>query len=219
MSEAGRSESATFLFTDIEGSTRLLDRLGEAYDDVFAEHCQLLRDAFAGEAGREVGTSGDSFFVIFDRPAGAVAAAAAAQRAISEHDWPDGVELRVRMGIHSGEARRSGEGYVGLDVHRAARIADAAHGGQILLSEATRALVPHTRVRALGEHRLKDLPEPQALYQLVVEGAPDRVPAAALARRSRAGASRAVDAARRPRRARWPRSASCSPPRRSAASP
>ena len=176
MSEAGRSESATFLFTDIEGSTRLLDRLGEAYDDVFADHCKLLRDAFAGEAGREVGTSGDSFFVVFERPAGAVAAAATAQRAITEHDWPEGVELRVRMGIHSGVARRSGEGYVGLDVHRAARIADAAHGGQILLSEATRALVPHTRVRALGEHRLKDLPEPQPLYQLVVEGASAEFP-------------------------------------------
>ena len=176
MSEAGRSERATFLFTDIEGSTRLLDRLGEGYDEVFEAHCKLLREAFAGEAGREVGTSGDSFFVVFEQPAGAVAAAAAAQRAISEHAWPEGVDLRVRMGIHSGEARRAGEGYVGLDVHRAARIADAAHGGQILLSESTRSLVPQTLVRALGRHRLKDLPEPQALYQLVVEGAPTEFP-------------------------------------------
>jgi predicted ATPase/class 3 adenylate cyclase len=176
VSEAGRSESATFLFTDIEGSTRLLDRLGEGYDEVFETHCMLLREAFAGEAGREVGTSGDSFFVVFERPAGAVAAAAAAQRALSEHRWPEGVDLRVRMGIHSGVARRSGEGYVGLDVHRAARIADAAHGGQILLSETTRALVPHTRVRSLGEHRLKDLPEPQPLFQLVVEGASAEFP-------------------------------------------
>ena len=176
MAEAGRSESATFLFTDIEGSTRLLDRLGEGYDHVFEEHCRLLRDAFAHEAGREVGTSGDSFFVVFERPAGAVAAAAAAQRALSEHEWPEGVDLRVRMGIHSGQARRSGESYVGLDVHRAARIADAAHGGQILLSEATRELVPQTRVRALGEHRLKDLPEPESLYQLVVDEAPAEFP-------------------------------------------
>jgi predicted ATPase/class 3 adenylate cyclase len=169
VAEAGRSESATFLFTDIEGSTRLLDRLGERYDDVFAAHCQLLRDAFAGEAGREIGTSGDSFFVVFERPAGAVAAAAAAQRALSEHEWPEGVDVRVRMGIHSGYARRSGDTYVGLDVHRAARIADAAHGGQILLSEATRSLVPGTRVRSLGEHRLKDLPEPECLYQLLLD--------------------------------------------------
>jgi predicted ATPase/class 3 adenylate cyclase len=176
VTEAGRSESGTFLFTDIEGSTRLLDRLGEAYDEVFATHCRILRDAFAGEAGREAGSSGDSFFVSFERPAGAVAAAAAAQRALAAHSWPEGAEVRVRMGIHSGEARRAGETYVGLDVHRAARICDAAHGGQILLSEATRALVPHTRVRELGRHRLKDLPEPQALYQLVVEGAPVEFP-------------------------------------------
>ena len=169
MAEVGRSESATFLFTDIEGSTRLLDRLGEGYDEVFATHCRLLRDAFAGEAGREIGTSGDSFFVVFDGPTGAIAAAAAAQRALTEYEWPEGVDLRVRMGIHSGQARRSGGSYVGLDVHRAARIADAAHGGQILLSESTRSLVPQTRVRALGEHRLKDLPEPESLYQLVVD--------------------------------------------------
>ena len=169
MAEVGRSESATFLFTDIEGSTRLLDRLGEGYDEVFAAHCRLLRDAFAGEAGREIGTSGDSFFVVFDGPTGAIAAAAAAQRALTEYEWPEGVDLRVRMGIHSGQARRSGGSYVGLDVHRAARIADAAHGGQILLSESTRSLVPQTRVRALGEHRLKDLPEPESLYQLVVD--------------------------------------------------
>ena len=169
MAEVGRSESATFLFTDIEGSTRLLDRLGEGYDEVFATHCRLLRDAFAGEAGREIGTSGDSFFVVFDGPTGAIAAAAAAQRALTEYEWPEGVDLRVRVGIHSGQARRSGGSYVGLDVHRAARIADAAHGGQILLSESTRSLVPQTRVRALGEHRLKDLPEPESLYQLVVD--------------------------------------------------
>ena len=176
MSEPGRSESATFLFTDIEGSTRLLDRLGAGYDDVFAKHCRLLRDAFAAEAGRVAGTSGDSFFVVFERPAGAVAAAAAAQRALKSYQWPEGVDVRVRMGIHSGEARRSGEGYVGLDVHRAARICDAAHGGQILLSEATRSLVAHTPVRHLGEHRLKDIPEAQELYQLVPDDIPDEFP-------------------------------------------
>jgi predicted ATPase/class 3 adenylate cyclase len=176
VSEPGRSESATFLFTDIEGSTRLLDRLGAGYDDVFAVHCRLLRDAFAAEAGRVAGTSGDSFFVVFERPAGAVAAAAAAQRALRSYQWPKGVDVRVRMGIHSGVARRSGEGYVGLDVHRAARICDAAHGGQILLSEATRSLVEHTHVRHLGEHRLKDIPEAQELYQLVSDGIPAEFP-------------------------------------------
>jgi class 3 adenylate cyclase len=176
VSEPGRSESATLLFTDIEGSTRLLDCLGAGYDDVFAEHCRLLRDAFAAEAGRVAGTSGDSFFVVFERPAGAVAAAAAAQRALRSYQWPERVDVRVRMGIHSGEARRSGEGYVGLDVHRAARICDAAHGGQILLSEATRSLVPHTGVRHVGEHRLKDIPEAQQLYQLVPDGILDEFP-------------------------------------------
>jgi predicted ATPase/class 3 adenylate cyclase len=176
VAEAGRSESATFLFTDIEGSTRLLDRLGERYDELFEAHCRLLREAFAGEAGREIGTSGDSFFVVFERPAGALAAASAAQRALAAYRWPEGVEVRVRMGIHSGEARRAGDGYVGLDVHRAARICDAAHGGQILLSQATRAQVPQTRVRDLGEHRLKDLPERQALYQLVVQDGPAEFP-------------------------------------------
>ena len=181
MAEVGRSESATFLFTDIEGSTRLLDRLGEGYDEVFAAHCRLLRDAFTGEAGREIGTSGDSFFVVFDGPTGAIAAAAAAQRALTEYEWPEGVDLRVRIGIHSGQARRSGGSYVGLDVHRAARIADAAHGGQILLSESTRSLVPQTRVRALGEHRLKDLPEPESLYQLVVDDTAEFPPPRSLA--------------------------------------
>ena len=136
---------------------------------------------------------------------------------MTEHDWPEGVELRVRMGIHSGVASRSGEGYVGLDVHRAARIADAAHGGQILLSEATRALVPQTRVRALGEHRLKDLPEPQSLYQLVVEGASAEFPPP----RSLEGAGLALPAPPTPivgrASARWPSCASCSPSRTCAA--
>jgi predicted ATPase/class 3 adenylate cyclase len=177
VAEAGRSERATFLFTDIEGSTRLLDRLGERYDAVFADHSRLLRRVFADYAGREIGTSGDSFFVAFEQPAAAVSAAATAQRSLAAHDWPDDVDLRVRMGLHTGEARVSGDAYVGLDVHRAARICDAAHGGQTLLSGVTRALVPQTRVRDLGEHMLKDLPEPQPLYQLVVEGVPVEFPA------------------------------------------
>ena len=177
VAEVVRSERATFLFTDIEGSTRLLDRLGEGYDAVFADHARLLREAFAVQGGRVIGTSGDSFFVAFEEPGGAVSAAAAAQRALSAHPWPAGGEVRVRMGIHTGEARVSGDTYVGLDVHRAARISDAAHGGQTLLSSATRLLVPQTRVRDLGEHRLKDWPEPQSLYQLVVEGVPIEFPA------------------------------------------
>ena len=130
----------TMLFSDIEGSTALLRRLGDRYADALSAQRALLRAAFADCGGQEMGTEGDSFFVVFGSAADAVRCCVAAQRALSSHDWPGGIPVRVRMGLHSGEPVRHEDGYVGLDVHRAARIAAVAHGGQVVLSEATRQL-------------------------------------------------------------------------------
>jgi predicted ATPase len=152
--------TVTFLFTDVEGSTRLLQELGNKYPDVLAEHRRALREAFARHGGVEVDTQGDAFFVAFATATDALAAASAAREALA--DGP----IRVRMGLHTGEPTRTDEGYVGIDVHRAARIAAAGHGGQILLSQATRDLVGADRLRDLGLHRLKDLAAPERLYQL-----------------------------------------------------
>lgn len=153
--------TVTFLFTDVEGSTRLLQEHGAAYADLLAEHRRVLREAFAAHTGVEVDTQGDAFFVAFSRAADAVATADEARRALA------GGPIRVRMGIHTGEPVVSDEGYVGMDVHRAARIAAAAHGGQIVLSETTqRLLEPGVPVQDLGEHRLKDLVRAERLYQL-----------------------------------------------------
>ena len=151
--------TVTFLFTDIEGSTRLLREIGDDYADVLAEHHRVLRDAWRRHEGVEVDTQGDAFFVAFGRASDAVAAAADAQRALA--DGP----VRVRMGLHTGEPLRADEGYVGFDVHRAARIAAAGHGGQVLLSQATVDLTG-ADVRDLGLHRLKDLSAPERLFQL-----------------------------------------------------
>ena len=135
------SGTVTFLFTDIEGSTRLLKALGPDYDAVLTDHERILREAFAAARGRVVDTQGDSFFAVFARAGDAIAAATTAQLALARHAWPDGTEVRVRMGLHSGEPRATGERYIGFGVHRAARIGSAAHGGQILLSNVTRELV------------------------------------------------------------------------------
>jgi len=174
--------TVTLLFTDIEGSTRLLERLGDRYLEVLGEHRRLLRAAFARFDGREVGTEGDSFFVAFARASDAVAAAAQGQRALAVHRWPDRVVLRVRMGIHTGEPSVNADGYGGLAVHRAARICAAGHGGQVLCSQATRELLgaelpAGVGLRDLGEHRLKDLSHPQRLWQLIIPGLPDAFPA------------------------------------------
>jgi YVTN family beta-propeller protein len=167
--------TVTFLFSDIEGSTRLLQRLGGLYGQALAEHQRLLREAFDAHGGHEIDTQGDSFFVAFRRAKDAVAAAVDGQRALAEYEWPDGAELRVRMGIHTGEPT-DGEGrYVGLGVHRAARIGAAAVGGQVLVSESTRALLrddplPDITLRDLGSHRLKDIDEPERLFELDAAG-------------------------------------------------
>jgi class 3 adenylate cyclase len=152
--------TVTFLFTDVEGSTRLLREVGDDYADMLAEHRRVLREAFARHGGVEVGTEGDAFFVAFPKATDALAAASAAREALA--DGP----IRVRIGLHTGEPMTTAEGYVGIDVHRAARIAAAGHGGQILLSQATRDLVGADRLYDLGLHRLKDLTEPERLYQL-----------------------------------------------------
>jgi len=173
--------TVTFLFTDIEGSTRTLDRLGEDYPRVLEEHQRLLRDAFAARGGVEVSTEGDAFFVVFPSAPHAVAAAIEAQRALAAHQWPEAGEIRVRMGLHTGEAVFGADNYVGVDVHRAARIASTGHGGQVVVSASTEALVRPTSpegitFRDLGDHRLKDLPRPERLFQVVAEGLPADFP-------------------------------------------
>ena len=167
--------TVTFLFTDIEGSTKLLKQLGERYDDALADHQRILRERFAAHRGREIDTQGDSFFVAFARAGDAVAAAIDGQRALSSHGWPEAAQLRVRMGLHSGEPRARGERYVGFGVHRAARVGAVGHGGQILLTNATRELVadelpPQTQLRDLGSYRLKDVDRPEQLFQVEAEG-------------------------------------------------
>jgi ABC-type transport system substrate-binding protein/class 3 adenylate cyclase len=167
--------TVTFLFTDIEGSTRLLKQLRERYGEALEEHQRILRETFTAHDGREIDTQGDSFFVAFRRAKDAVAAAVDGQRRLAGHEWPEGAELRVRMGLHTGEPAAAGERYVGLGVHRAARISAAGHGGQVLVSQATRELLrddplPEVSLRDLGEHQLKDLDEPERLFQLVAPG-------------------------------------------------
>jgi predicted ATPase/class 3 adenylate cyclase len=170
------SGTLTFLFSDIEGSTRLLDTLGSAaYTKVLERHAEIMRAALGAHGGREENIEGDSFFVIFDSAIEAVMAAVEAQRALAAESWPPGVEVNVRMGLHAGEASGSAAGLVGLDINRAARIAAAAHGGQVVVSDAVRSLVigdlgGGISLHGLGNHRLKDLREPQPLCQVVADG-------------------------------------------------
>jgi class 3 adenylate cyclase len=165
------SGTITLLFSDIEGSTRLLRRLGPAYEALLTEHRSLLRAAFTEAGGEEVETRGDSFLVAFQSAHEAVKGAVAAQRSLAAHPWPDGAEARVRMGMHTGEPVLAAEGYIGLDVHRAARIGETANGGQVLVSESTRALIGDEVVlRDLGEYRLAGLERPERLYQVVASG-------------------------------------------------
>ena len=155
------SGTVTFLFTDIEGSTLLLRELGEAYLPAFAEHRRILRETFAHHRGVEVSTGGDAFFVVFRSAVEAVAAASEAQASL----WPG--PIRVRMGLHTGEPYISEGDYVGLDVHKAARIAASGHGGQVVLSAETQVLLgDDVPLLDLGEHPLKDFDDPVQLFQL-----------------------------------------------------
>ncbi|MGE5273127.1 MAG: adenylate/guanylate cyclase domain-containing protein [Verrucomicrobiota bacterium] len=172
--------TVTFLFTDVEGSTKLLHELGDDYASVVTDHRRILRETFGGAGGREVDTQGDAFFYSFQRARDAVTAAVEGQRALAAHEWPHGARVRVRMGLHTGEPAVGDEGYIGLDVVRAARICSAGHGRQVLLSETTRALVggdlpEGVSVRDLGEQKLKDVPA-EHLYQLHFDGSPEYFP-------------------------------------------
>jgi len=176
------SGTVTFLFSDIEGSTRLLKQLGrERYGALLGEHNELLRAAFGTHDGIEIDRQGDAFFFVFRSAGTAVAAAAEAQLAMGAHEWPEDGEVRVRIGLHTGEASVNEEGYVGFAVHQAARIGDLGHGGQILVSRTTAALVEHDlvpgiRLRDLGETRVPGLDRAESIFQLVCEGLPDRFP-------------------------------------------
>jgi predicted ATPase/class 3 adenylate cyclase len=173
--------TVTLLFSDIEGSTALLRRLGDRYGEALFAQRALMRAAVSDSRGLEMGTEGDSFYVVFESAGDAVRCCLAGQGALAGHDWPGGVPVRVRMGLHSGEPACQQDHYVGMDVHRAARIAAAAHGGQVVLSEATRQLAESqlaadVSLRDLGWHRLKDIEAPERIYQLVAPGLPDRFP-------------------------------------------
>jgi class 3 adenylate cyclase len=169
------SGTVTFVFSDIEASTALVKRLGDRYGEVLSDHRRLMREALGAHGGVEIDTQGDAFFFAFARARDAVAASVEAQRAHTAHAWPDGVDVRVRMGLHTGEPAVGDEGYHGLDVVRAARLGAAGTGGSVLLSETTRALLGSAlpegvAVHPLGERRLKDLDEPERVYELAIEG-------------------------------------------------
>ncbi len=166
--------TVTFAFTDIEGSTKLLQQLGDGYGEVARDHRRIVRERFGEAGGTEIDTQGDAFFFSFVRARDAVRAAVDAQRTLRDHDWPGGVQVRVRMGLHTGEPTVGDEGYLGMDVVRAARIASAGHGGQILVSETTRALLGNdvpdgVSVHDLGKANLKDV-QHEHIYELAVDG-------------------------------------------------
>jgi class 3 adenylate cyclase/catechol 2,3-dioxygenase-like lactoylglutathione lyase family enzyme len=167
--------TVTFLFSDVERSTELARTLGDRYAEVLADHVRLLRCAFEERGGHEIDTQGDSLFVAFPRARNAVLAAATAQRALAEHCWPEGCEVRVRMGLHTGEAAVTGDRYLGVAVHHAARVCSAGHGGQVLVSQSTMAVLEDEpldgiELRELGHHKLKDFDRPERLFQLVIPG-------------------------------------------------
>jgi class 3 adenylate cyclase len=165
----------TFVFSDIEGSTALLKRLGDRYETVLADHRRLMRDGFASRGGVEIDTQGDAFFFAFSRARDAVVAAVEAQREHAAHEWPDGCTVLVRMGLHTGEPAVGSEGYLGLDVVRAARLCTTGKGGHVLLSDTTRALVGASlpegvSIFPLGERQLKDIDEPERVFELEIDG-------------------------------------------------
>ena len=167
--------TVTLMFTDIESSTQLLERLGDAYAEVLVEHHRIVDAAAAANGGRRVDAAGDGLFYSFQTARGGLAAAVAAQRDLDDQAWPEDAEIRVRMGLHSGEPQSAGTGYVGIDVHRASRICSAGHGGQVLVSDAVRILcaasVPTgVTLQDLGTHRLKGLDAPERIFQVVAPG-------------------------------------------------
>jgi DNA-binding NarL/FixJ family response regulator/class 3 adenylate cyclase len=180
--------TVTLLFTDVEGSTRLVHEFGDDFERILDDHRRLFRDAVDAAGGREVDCRGDEFFVVFVDANGAVEAALTAQRAFAAHQWPVGADLRVRMGMHTGQPSLRPEGYFGLDVHRAARICQAGHGGQILLSETTRhSLDGHHLLEDLGIHQLRGLPEPERIFQLNAPDLPSRFPSLNYSRKGMRG--------------------------------
>jgi class 3 adenylate cyclase len=175
------SGTVTFLFTDIQGSTQLLRELGDGYGAVLGDERRILREAFTASGGTEIDMQGDAFFFSFTRARDAVSAAVKAQRGLASHEWPAGAEVKVRMGLHTGEPAVGEEGYLGLDVVRAARICSAANGGQILLSETTRALLGNelpegVSLRDLGRQELKDVQD-ERIFQLALDEQRDSFPA------------------------------------------
>jgi class 3 adenylate cyclase/catechol 2,3-dioxygenase-like lactoylglutathione lyase family enzyme len=173
--------TVTFLFSDVEGSTQLARKLGDRYPAALAEHLRVLRTAFEEHAGHEIDTQGDSLFAAFPRAKDAVLAAAAAQRGLAEHAWPDGCELLVRMGLHTGEAAVTDDRYLGVAVHHAARVCSAGHGGQVLVSQSTMAVLEDEPLDGielceLGHHKLKDFERPERLFQLVIPGLRSQFP-------------------------------------------
>ena len=173
--------TVTLLFTDIEGSTRLLLRLGTGYPAVLDTHRRLLTEAVEAAGGQVLDTQGDACFCVFSRASEAVTAAAMIQRSLAAHAWPDGVRVRVRLGVHTGEPTVTPGGYAGLDVHRAARICSAGHGGQILVSSTTADLVEASlpadlALVELGSYRFKDFTFAERVYQLDVQGLPTSFP-------------------------------------------
>jgi class 3 adenylate cyclase len=177
------SGTVTFAFSDIEGSTSLLKALGDRYGDVLSDHRRLMRESFTSQGGVEIDTQGDAFFFAFPRARDAVSAAVDAQRMHASHQWPGGHEVRVRMGLHTGEPAVGSEGYHGIDVVRAARLCTIGRGGQVVLSETTRALVGSSlpdgvAVHMLGERRLKDIEQPERVFELDIDGAPTAAAAA-----------------------------------------
>jgi class 3 adenylate cyclase len=167
--------TVTFVFTDLEGSTALVKQLGDGYGDVLSQHRRIVRGAFGAAGGTEIDTQGDAFFYAFPRAREAVGAAVQVQRAHVEAEWPSGVEVRVRIGLHTGEPAVGDEGYHGLDVVRAARICTVARGGNVLLSETTKALIGSSlpdgvSVFPLGERQLKGIDEPERVFELDIEG-------------------------------------------------
>ena len=182
--------TVTFAFTDIEGSTALLKQLGERYVDVLSDHRRLVRESFSAHGGTEIDSQGDAFFFAFTRASNAVAGAVQAELAHAEHAWPEGAVVRVRIGLHTGEPTVSDAGYVGLDVVRAARLCSSCRGGQVLLSSSTRALLGSSLpagvgIFPVGQRHLKDIDEPEVVYQLEIDGVeassdePESVPSAA----------------------------------------